>query len=105
MNHTQGEVCRLMNISEKTLLKNVKEIYQVKSYKEVSERFFEGTKLNLKRKAWNHVEDGNIPMTIFLMKNWLGYTDKIEQKQEVNLSNDKLSQAIDNFTKENLKDE
>lgn len=52
------------------------------THKEFSEAYKSGkaeAKRSLRRKLWDHVEAGNVPVAIFLSKNLLGYRDNPEQ--------------------------
>ena len=40
-------------------------------------------RMSLKRKMWDHAMNGNTTMMIWLSKQMLGYTDKLEQKQKI----------------------
>lgn len=39
--------------------------------------------ISLRRKMFQTAVDGNVTMMIFLSKQWLGYSDKVEQKNQV----------------------
>ena len=36
-------------------------------------------RMSLRRRMWRHIEDGNVPVCIFMAKNLLGYRDNPEQ--------------------------
>lgn len=53
-------------------------------FKQVIQKGREQGKSSLKRKMWETAMGGNVTMMIWLSKQMLGYTDKIEQKQYAN---------------------
>lgn len=54
-------------------------------------------KMSLRRAMWGKVKEGNVVMMIWLSKQLLGYTDKVEQATTVQLdtSNDKLTKKVE----------
>lgn len=70
----QEEMCSILGISTDTLQRRF--AAQVKAARN------EG-KMSLRRKMWQMALDGNTTLLIWLSKNELGYSDRLEQKQEV----------------------
>lgn len=52
---------------------------------------WEQGKSSLKRMMWEACTKGNTPMMIFLSKQMLGYSDKVEQKVDASVNGEKLT--------------
>lgn len=61
----------------------------------------ESGKMSLKRKMWETAMGGNVTMMIWLSKQMLGYTEKVEQRQE---SNVKATIDVPAMTKEQARE-
>jgi len=76
---TQKEIAQFFRIHPETLKKRVEEHYDRK-WAEVAEDFRGAGKCSLRRMQWKSASNGNVSMQIFLGKNILGQTDKMEKK-------------------------
>ena len=47
-------------------------------------------KMSLRRLQWKSAQDGNVTMQIFLGKQWLGQTDKVEQKTDATVTENQV---------------
>jgi hypothetical protein len=75
---TEQEVCDFFNMDDKTLAKLIWKKYK-KKFSELYRQKKSLGKVSLRRRQWRTaVEDGNVTMQIFLGKNYLGQTDKVE---------------------------
>lgn len=75
---TQAEICSFFKIDDKTLSKLIKQKYKMK-FSEIYRQKRHLGNVSLRRAQWRTaVEDDNITMQIFLGKNRLGQTDKVE---------------------------
>ena len=75
---TRAEICAWFNVSEPTLIDWCKRTYDGQDFLTVFNQKREGGKISLRRMQWQLA--GKSPaMAIFLGKNMLGQTDKVEQ--------------------------
>lgn len=72
---TQEEMASVVGVSVDTLQRRY--AAQIKSGRD------EG-KMSLRRKMWEMALNGNVSLLIWLSKNELGMSDKVEEKKEVN---------------------
>ena len=80
---TRAEICSWFNVSEPTLIDWCKRTYDGKDFLTVFNQKREGGKISLRRMQWQLAEKSPA-MAIFLGKNLLGQTDKVEQTQTIN---------------------
>ena len=80
---TRAEICSWFNVSEPTLIDWCKRTYDGKDFLTVFNKKREGGKISLRRMQWQLAEKSPA-MAIFLGKNLLGQTDKLEQTQTIN---------------------
>ena len=80
---TRAEICSWFNVSEPTLIDWCKRTYDGKDFLTVFNQKREGGKISLRRMQWQLAEKSPA-MAIFLGKNLLGQTDKVEQTQNIN---------------------
>lgn len=86
MQCTQEEIAGWFEIDEETLVKRVTEHYN-KSFSEVYKKYSAGGKCSLRRRQFRRAANGDRVMMIWLGKQYLGQSDKVEQKvTEINLS-------------------
>lgn len=78
-------VCDILNVSVSSLTRWLKKTYGV-TFDELKRQKHEGMKLKLAGKQYELAMKGNPAMLVWLGKQWLKQTDKIEQKQEINLN-------------------
>jgi hypothetical protein len=75
---TESEICSVFNMDNVTLAKLIKKKYK-KKFSEVFREKREIGNVSLRRSQWRMaVEKDNVTMQIFLGKNRLGQTDKVE---------------------------
>ena len=82
MHCTLEEVAGWFKCSEDTIERWVKRTYSV-NFADVYKRHASGGKISLRRKMFEVALSGNVGMLIWLSKNHLGMTDKVEEKREV----------------------
>ena len=75
---TRAEICSWFNVSEPTLIDWCKRTYDGRDFLTVFNEKREGGKISLRRMQWQLAEKSPA-MAIFLGKNLLGQTDKLEQ--------------------------
>ncbi len=75
---TVEEFSAALGVSKPTVIKRVKEVFNVDSFGEFIERHGGQGKISLRRSMWKNALKGNIVMQIFLAKNHLGMSDKVE---------------------------
>lgn len=90
---TQSEICTFFNTTDKTLVKWCKRTYKM-DFSECFKRFSGKGKISLRRKQFEVAMRGNTPMLIWLGKQYLGQTDKVENTN-VNIS----EEVQEEFTK------
>lgn len=87
---TEVEICDWFGITDKTLCKWCKKTYK-KTFSEIFKQKRNLGKISLRRKQWK-LADTSTPMAIFLGKQYLGQTDKVEQ---VDIDNDNVLKFIE----------
>ena len=78
---TKDEMCAIFQIDEVTLTKWCKETYGV-GFSDVYKSKSSTGKMSLRRQQFKSAENGNVTMQIWLGKQWLGQTDKVESRNE-----------------------
>ena len=86
---TKDEICAIFEINEQTLTKWCEETYNM-SFCDIYKSKSSGGKMSLRRQQFAKAEEGNTTMLIWLGKQYLGQTDKIESKNENTDTNDKV---------------
>ena len=79
MQCTQEEIAGWFEIDEETLVTRVTEHYH-KPYSEVYKKYSANGKCSLRRRQFRRAANGDRVMMIWLGKQYLGQSDKIEQK-------------------------
>lgn len=74
---TIDEVCLVMDVSDKTLNRLLKERYK-EGFSAVFKKFASGGKMSLRRMQYKQAMNGNVTMLIWLGKQYLGQADKQE---------------------------
>jgi hypothetical protein len=77
INCTQAEIADVLQVSVDTLERRVLEDFGV-NFAEYYKRFQGQGKMSLRRLQWNNAKKGNVTMQIFLGKQYLGQSDKVE---------------------------
>ena len=83
---TKDEICAVLGIDEKTLTKQCKKQYS-KPFSEVFTQKRKTGKASLRRSQWTLASGGNATMLIWLGKQYLQQSDKLEQKNDNNNQN------------------
>ena len=86
---TKDEMCAIFQVHEETLTKWCHATYSV-GFSDIYKKLSSTGKMSLRRQQFKSAEAGNVTMQIWLGKQYLEQTDKIEQKQE-----DKLDVLIE----------
>lgn len=97
MQCTEVEIASFFGVCEDTLNKWCKETYDGKTFSETFEEKRAGGRASLRRTQWQ-LANKSAAMAIFLGKQYLGQTDKVETKSEVKTTgvlNDVLQQLKD----------
>lgn len=82
---TQTEIAEFFDISVDTLDRHLKRIYK-ENFAEIFKKKSSKGKISLRRKMFETAMNGNVTMMIWLSKQFLGYTDKIDQKNDTQIS-------------------
>lgn len=90
---TQEEICAFLGVTDKTLNSWCKRTYGQR-FSEVFKQKREIGKMSLRRKQWK-LADKNSSMAIFLGKNYLGQTDKVEYESTEAI--DRLDAILNNI--------
>lgn len=85
------EICAIMDVSEDTLERRIKEKYNI-SFAEYFAKKSANGKMSLRRRQYTKAMDGDNTQLIWLGKNWLKQTDAVEHSGNVNF---KLSYNLD----------
>ena len=92
---TGEEIASVMGVSYDTLERRIREKHGVKFAEYIAQKA-EGGKASLRRMQWKTAQNGNVVMQIFLGKNYLKQSDKIEQKTEHTINpEDKVKSLVD----------
>lgn len=97
---TQEEICAFLGVTDKTLSAWCKRTYGMR-FSEVFRQKREMGKMSLRRKQWK-LADTSASMAIFLGKNYLGQTDQVETKIE--LETDGFIEALKGQAKTEFED-
>ena len=91
---TKDEMCAIFQVHEETLTKWCHATYNV-GFSDIYKKLSSTGKMSLRRQQFKSAENGNVTMQIWLGKQWLGQTDKVE-------TDNKNTQSI-NFIIESVK--
>lgn len=75
INCTWQEICTIVGMKERTLKRRYGAQYK---------KGLEAGKMSLKRKMFDTAIGGNVTMMIWLSKQMLGYTDKVDNRSQIN---------------------
>lgn len=103
---TQKEICDFFGTSDKTLSNWVKREYK-RPYMEVYDMFASVGKISLRRQQVHKAEQGNVPMLIWLGRQWLGQKDyeKLEKESELPYEDDGFMDALKGGAKDDWQTE
>jgi hypothetical protein len=92
INCSWAEAAACLDVDEATLTRN-------KKYSQVFKAGREKGKMSLKRQMWRKaIDENNTTMQIFLAKNMLGYSDKVDHNSpEANVVQDQIKQLVEWF--------
>ena len=79
---TKVECAAFLGMSKNTLEARIREAGH-EGFSQYAEIHRAPGKVSLRRHQWRNAEKGNVIMQIWLGKQWLGQTDKVESKTEV----------------------
>lgn len=79
---TLREIAAWFDVSEDTIEARVKETHGVTFAEHLAQRSCKG-KVSLRRKQYQAAMGGNTALLIFLGKQWLGQSDKMETRSEI----------------------
>lgn len=94
---TGEEIAGVLGIDYDTLNRNIKEKYKM-GISEFLKKHSASGNMSLRRAQWNSAENGNVTMQIFLGKQWLGQTDKVETS--FNTVSDETRKAVEDMINE-----
>ena len=77
---TEAEICNFFGISDETLSTRVKE-HEYDNFLDYYKKHSAGGKISLRRAQWKSGLGGNVTMLIWLGKQMLGQTEKIERME------------------------
>lgn len=89
---TKEEICAVLDVTDKTLDKFCKDTYEL-SFSEVFKLKRKIGHVSLRRSSFKLAQK-NVAMNIFLLKNWLGMTDKQEIENTINLPKEIKNEII-----------
>lgn len=92
---TLEEIAGLFQCSERTIERWCGKTYKDENGKamtfvDVFKRYSTSGKISLRRAQWESAKNGNVTMQIFLGKQWLGQSDRIETASNVQVSDNFL---------------
>lgn len=90
------EIADYFDCSEDTIERAVEEHYG-DTFAEVHKRKQGSGKRSLRRNMWQQAQNGNVTMQIWLSKNVLGYTDKVEQNHSGRVDVNARAKAIEDI--------
>ena len=94
---TKDEMCAIFQVDEKTLTKWCEETYKL-SFSDAYKKLASTGKMSLRRQQFKSAENGNVTMQIWLGKQWLGQTDKVESSN-INMDTETSLDRIENIIK------
>ena len=94
---TKDEMCGIFQVDEKTLTKWCEETYKL-SFSDAYKKLASTGKMSLRRQQFKSAENGNVTMQIWLGKQWLGQTDKVESSN-INIATETALERIENIIK------
>lgn len=72
------DCAEIMQCNASTIERRIKQKFGKMTFAEFKQQKMATTRLMIKETALDHVKKGNIAMCIFLLKNWCGFSDKVE---------------------------
>ena len=94
---TKDEMCGIFQVDEKTLTKWCEETYKL-SFSDAYKKLSSTGKMSLRRQQFRSAENGNVTMQIWLGKQWLGQTDKVESSN-INIGTETALDRIEQIVK------
>ena len=99
---TQKEISGIMHVDEDTLNRLIRVRYKL-SFSEFYERYSASGNMSLRRAQFKSAEAGNTSMQIWLGKQWLDQSDKLETR--ISNIDDKTRDIVDELVGELTNDE
>ena len=94
---TKDEMCGIFNVNEQTLTKWCEHEYSM-GFCDIYKKLASTGKMSLRRQQFKSAENGNVTMQIWLGKQWLGQTDKVESSN-INMGTETSLDRIENIIK------
>jgi hypothetical protein len=86
---TQEEIAGFFHCSDRTISHFCKRTYK-KTFEDAFADFSANGKMSLRRYQWKSAQAGNVTMQIWLGKQWLGQTDKVEQRTDATVTENQV---------------
>ena len=86
---TLDEISAFFRVSDRTIERWCKREYKA-NFVDVFKKASADGKMSLRRLQWKSARDGNVTMQIFLGKQWLGQTDKVEQRTDATVTENQV---------------
>ncbi len=86
---TLEEISAFFGVSDMTIESWCKREYKA-NFLDVFKKKSAAGKMSLRREQWRSAEKGNVTMQIWLGKQWLGQTDKVEQKTDATVTENQV---------------
>ena len=90
-------ICGIFNVNEQTLTKWCEHEYSM-GFCDIYKKLSSTGKMSLRRQQFKSAENGNVTMQIWLGKQWLGQTDKVESSN-INIGTETALERIENIVK------
>ena len=94
---TKDEMCAIFQVHEETLTKWCHQEYSM-GFSDIYKKLSSTGKMSLRRQQFKSAENGNVTMQIWLGKQWLGQTDKVESSN-INMGTEASLDRIENIIK------
>ena len=94
---TKDEMCAIFQVHEETLTKWCHQEYSI-GFSDIYKKLASTGKMSLRRQQFKSAENGNVTMQIWLGKQWLGQTDKVESSN-INMGTEATLDRIENIIK------
>ena len=86
---TLDEISAFFRVTDRTIENWCKREYKM-SFFDIYKKKSAAGRMSLRREQWRSAEKGNVTMQIWLGKQWLGQTDKVEQKTDATVTENQV---------------